>query len=88
MMEQGLQNGQEQTMTRQETIDRAVDWALAMARDDRHGYDQEKRWGPDYDCSSFVIACLSALTCPRLSKATGICRVSENDTYGVTTIDE
>ncbi|MGX8692608.1 MAG: peptidoglycan-binding protein [Clostridia bacterium] len=42
-------------MTRQETIDRAVDWALAMARDDRHGYDQEKRWGPDYDCSSFVI---------------------------------
>ena len=56
MMEQGLQNGQEQTMTRQETIDRAVDWALAMARDDSHGYDQEKRWGPDYDCSSFVIA--------------------------------
>ena len=43
-------------MTRQETIDKAVDWALAMASDDRHGYDQEKRWGPDYDCSSFVIA--------------------------------
>ena len=42
-------------MTRQETINKAVDWALAMARDARHGYDQDKRWGPDYDCSSFVI---------------------------------
>ncbi len=42
-------------MTRQETINQAVDWALAMARDAKHGYDQEKRWGPDYDCSSFVI---------------------------------
>lgn len=55
MMEQGVQNGREQPMTRQETINKAVDWALAMARDARHGYDQEKRWGPDYDCSSFVI---------------------------------
>ena len=55
MMEQGVQNGVEQPMTRQETINKAVDWALAMARDARHGYDQEKRWGPDYDCSSFVI---------------------------------
>jgi hypothetical protein len=43
-------------MTRQETIHKAVDWALAAARDDRHGYDQEHRWGPDYDCSSFVIS--------------------------------
>ena len=56
MMEQGLQNGQEASVTRQETIDKAVDWALAMARDDSHGYDQQQRWGPDYDCSSFVIA--------------------------------
>lgn len=55
MMEQEMQNGREQPMTRQETINKAVDWALAMARDARHGYDQEKRWGPDYDCSSFVI---------------------------------
>ena len=55
MMEQGLQNGRETPMTRQETINKAVDWALAMARDARHGYDQEKRWGPDYDCSSFII---------------------------------
>ena len=43
-------------MTRQETIDKAVAWALAVARDDSHGYDQAKRWGPDYDCSSFVIS--------------------------------
>lgn len=37
-------------------IDRAIEWALATAADSRYGYDQGKRWGPDYDCSSFVIA--------------------------------
>lgn len=43
-------------MTRQEMIDRAVALALDMAADPKHGYDQAKRWGPDYDCSSFVIS--------------------------------
>lgn len=34
----------------------ALDWALAIAADDSHGYSQKRRFGPDYDCSSFVIA--------------------------------
>lgn len=42
-------------MTLQETINRAVAWALGIAEDASHGYDQVNRWGPDYDCSSFVI---------------------------------
>ena len=37
-------------------IDNAVSWAVAVANDDTHGYDQTNRWGPDYDCSSFVIS--------------------------------
>jgi len=32
----------------------AVELALQMANDPRHGYDQTSRWGPDYDCSSFL----------------------------------
>ena len=35
-------------------VEDAVKWALAIADDDSHGYDQENRWGPDYDCSSLV----------------------------------
>lgn len=42
-------------MTREETINRAVAWATGIAQDSAHGYDQAHRWGPDYDCSSFVI---------------------------------
>ena len=37
-------------------IDIAVAWAVAIAGDASHGYDQAKRWGPNYDCSSFVIS--------------------------------
>lgn len=36
-------------------IDKAVQWALDTARNPAHGYDQRHRWGPDYDCSSFLI---------------------------------
>lgn len=36
-------------------ISKAVEWMLAIAADNRHGYSQTNRWGPDYDCSSFVI---------------------------------
>lgn len=36
-------------------IDKAVAWAVAIANNEEHGYDQGDRWGPDYDCSSFVI---------------------------------
>lgn len=35
--------------------DEAVRLALKMADDPTHGYDQAYRWGPDYDCSSFLI---------------------------------
>ena len=37
-------------------IKSAVEWALAIAADPSHGYDQAGRWGPDYDCSSLVIS--------------------------------
>lgn len=36
-------------------VEYAVQWAIAIANDNTHGYDQTNRWGPDYDCSSFVI---------------------------------
>ena len=38
-----------------QVIEDAVEWALGIANDDSHGYDQTNRWGPDYDCSSLVI---------------------------------
>lgn len=38
-------------------IEKAVQWAIAVANDNSHGYSQANRWGnPDYDCSSFVIS--------------------------------
>lgn len=37
-------------------IENAVSWAKQIANDNRHGYSQASRWGPDYDCSSLVIA--------------------------------
>ena len=36
-------------------IDNAVQWATDIANDDSHWYSQDVRWGPHYDCSSFVI---------------------------------
>ena len=36
-------------------INKAVSWAIAIANDDSHGYSMDVRWGPSYDCSSFVI---------------------------------
>ena len=36
-------------------IESAIAWAVAIAADETHGYDQTNRWGPDYDCSAFVI---------------------------------
>ena len=36
--------------------ERATARMEAWAADDSHGYDQADRWGPDYDCSSAVIA--------------------------------
>lgn len=38
-------------------IESAVNWAIGIANDDSHGYDQNSRWGhPDFDCSSLVIS--------------------------------
>lgn len=37
-------------------INDAVQWAIATANDNSHGYSQADRWSPDYDCSSFVIS--------------------------------
>ena len=36
------------------SIEKAVAWMEKIAKDDTHGYDQAKRLGPDYDCSSFL----------------------------------
>lgn len=36
-------------------VEKAVQWAIKIANDNSHGYSQVDRWGPDYDCSSFVI---------------------------------
>ena len=46
------------------TIQNAVNWALATANSPTHGYDQGGRWGPDYDCSSFVISAWDAAGVP------------------------
>lgn len=35
-------------------LNKSVSWAVGIALDDSHGYDQEHRNSPDYDCSSFV----------------------------------
>lgn len=42
-------------------IDGAVAWAIAIANNPAHGYDQIHRWGPDYDCSSLVISAWEAV---------------------------
>lgn len=42
------------------SINAAVAWAIATANDNSHGYSQQNRLGPDYDCSSFVAAALIA----------------------------
>lgn len=39
-------------------MEKAAEWAEATANDNAHGYAQDNRWGPDYDCSSFVITAL------------------------------
>lgn len=37
-------------------INKAVSWAVGIAKDNTHGYDQINRWGKNYDCSSLVIS--------------------------------
>lgn len=40
-------------------IHTSVNWAIGIANDNTHGYDQTNRNGPDYDCSSFVSTALN-----------------------------
>ena len=42
-------------MDRLSPVGSAVQWMVDLTEDDSHGYSQENRWGPDYDCSSAVI---------------------------------
>ena len=39
-------------------IEKYIQIALEIARDDSHGYCQTNRWGKDFDCSSFIITVL------------------------------
>lgn len=42
-------------------INKSVEYIKKIAKDDRHGYAQDKRYGnPDYDCSSLVTFALIA----------------------------
>lgn len=36
-------------------VESAARWMENLARDNTHGYSQQNRWGPDYDCSSAII---------------------------------
>ena len=49
-------------------IDKAIEWALNIANDSSHGYDQANRWGPNYDCSSLLISAWEAAGVPVKSK--------------------
>ena len=51
--------------------ERAAKYAVEIANDDSHGYDQEHRWGMDYDCSSLVITVYQRAGVPLESTYTG-----------------
>ena len=36
--------------------EKALSWAKKIAADQSHGYSQQNRFGPDYDCSSLVLS--------------------------------
>lgn len=62
---------EESTMsTAQQRIDKAITWMEETAKDDRHGYCQDHRWGEDgdYDCSSAVITAWEQAGVPVKSK--------------------
>lgn len=52
-------------------VSKAVDWAVKIAEDNSHGYDQSSRWGPNYDCSSLVISAYKNAGVPLTSTYTG-----------------
>lgn len=51
--------------------EKAVSWAVGIANDDSHGYDQRNRWGTDYDCSSLIISAWREAGIPLQSTYTG-----------------
>ena len=51
--------------------EKAVEWAMKIANDNSHGYDQGNRWGPDYDCSSLVISAYKQAGVPLTCTYTG-----------------
>lgn len=49
--------------------EKAISFMEQIAKDDRHGYDQNRRWGnPDYDCSALVISAWEKAGVPVKSK--------------------
>ena len=60
-------------------VSKAVAWALKIAKDDSHGYSQSVRWGPHYDCSSFVISAYEKAGVPVKTKGGAN---STHDMYG------
>lgn len=56
--------------TVQDRINKAINWMEETAKDDRHGYCQDHRWGTDgdYDCSSAVITAWEQAGVPVKSK--------------------
>ncbi len=49
-------------------IEKATQWMIDLANNPKHGYDQDNRWGPDYDCSSAVVSAWQAAGVPVKSK--------------------
>lgn len=47
---------------------KAVKFALGIADDPKHGYDQVNRFGPNYDCSGLVISAFEQAGIPVKSK--------------------
>lgn len=52
-------------------IEATIKWAVDTANDNSHGYSQKYRWGPNYDCVSFVISALREGGGYSVSKDTG-----------------
>ena len=49
-------------------IEKATQWMIDLANNPKHWYDQDNRWGPDYDCSSAVSSAWQAAGVPVKSK--------------------
>lgn len=47
---------------------KALQWMLDLASDQKHGYSQQSRWGPDFDCSSSIISAWQAAGVPVKSR--------------------